>query len=97
MSTASPHQDSDKPNALPTQSNADLRKRPSTPSERAELESSGWIITTSEVQSGDKGVEQSLKRSFKYRNFEAAWGFMSRVALQAEKLNVRLVVFLVPA
>lgn len=28
-------------------------------------------------------------REYKFKDFGQAWGFMSRVALQAEKLNVR--------
>jgi len=29
----------------------------------------------------------AIRRAFKFRDFNAAWGFMSRVALQAEKLD----------
>ena len=29
----------------------------------------------------------AIARSFKFPNFNAAWGFMTRVALQAEKLD----------
>jgi 4a-hydroxytetrahydrobiopterin dehydratase len=31
--------------------------------------------------------ETSLSRALKFSNFNEAWGFMSRVALRAEKLN----------
>jgi len=30
---------------------------------------------------------KSLKREFRFKNFSCAWGFMSRVALEAEKMN----------
>lgn len=29
----------------------------------------------------------AIRRVFRFRDFNAAWGFMSRVALQAEKLD----------
>lgn len=31
--------------------------------------------------------EKSISRSMKFSSFSEAWGFMSRVALRAEKLN----------
>jgi 4a-hydroxytetrahydrobiopterin dehydratase len=31
--------------------------------------------------------ESSISRSVKFESFSEAWGFMSRVALRAEKLN----------
>jgi 4a-hydroxytetrahydrobiopterin dehydratase len=47
------------------------------------------------------GDETSISRAIKFESFSEAWGFMSRVALRAEKLNhhpewknVRLVVSL---
>ena len=33
-------------------------------------------------------TQQLLHRDFKFKDFGQAWGFMSRVALAAEKLNV---------
>ncbi|MEX0922306.1 MAG: 4a-hydroxytetrahydrobiopterin dehydratase [Rhodovibrionaceae bacterium] len=42
----------------------------------AELE--GWEL----AESGD-----AISKSFKFKSFNAAWGFMSRVALAAEKMN----------
>lgn len=36
----------------------------------------GWIY-----------VDGALKRSFKFADFNAAWGFLSRVALHAESMN----------
>ena len=31
--------------------------------------------------------ESALKKSFKFRNFSEAWGFMSRIALLAEAMD----------
>jgi 4a-hydroxytetrahydrobiopterin dehydratase len=31
--------------------------------------------------------EKAIRRDFKFKNFNEAWGFMTRVALLAEKLN----------
>ncbi|PHJ24514.1 pterin-4-alpha-carbinolamine dehydratase [Cystoisospora suis] len=31
--------------------------------------------------------DRSIKRRFKFKDFNEAWGFMTRVALQAEKMN----------
>lgn len=44
------------------------------------------------------GAEQvvRLKRSFAFKDFSQAWGFMNRVALVAEKLNVSLIVLSPP-
>jgi len=39
---------------------------------------SGW----SQVEGRD-----AIEKSFKFKNFNEAWGFMSRVALAAEKMN----------
>ena len=36
-------------------------------------------------QLADDGL--SISKSFKFKDFNAAWGFMSRVALLAEKMN----------
>jgi 4a-hydroxytetrahydrobiopterin dehydratase len=41
-------------------------------------ELSGWSL----VEGRD-----AIEKSFKFRTFNEAWGFMSRVALAAEKLN----------
>jgi 4a-hydroxytetrahydrobiopterin dehydratase len=41
-------------------------------------ELTGW----SEVEGRD-----AIKKSFKFKSFNEAWGFMSRIALAAEKLN----------
>lgn len=32
-------------------------------------------------------ADNSLKKLFKFKNFSEAWGFMSRVALKAEKMD----------
>lgn len=34
-----------------------------------------------------EGGNESISKSFKFKNFSEAWGFMSRVALLAEKMN----------
>ena len=49
-----------------------------TAAEAAALASSlpGWSLTT-----GDKAI----RREFRFRDFNEAWGFMNRVALLAEK------------
>ncbi len=44
----------------------------------SELEQNGW----SEVEG-----EDALQKSFKFRNFISAFGFMTKVALYAEKWN----------
>lgn len=37
--------------------------------------------------SGWESRDQTLFKSFKFKNFSAAWAFMSRVALLAEKMD----------
>ena len=51
-----------------------------TPESRAEAlsELPGWSL----VEGRD-----AMEKSFKFKNFSQAWGFMSRVALAAEALN----------
>ena len=51
-----------------------------TEEERAALleELGGWAL----VEGRD-----ALRKSFKFKNFNEAWGFMNRVALAAEKMN----------
>ena len=51
-----------------------------TDAERANLGTTipGWAL----VQGRD-----AIRREFKFENFSAAWGFMARVALLAEKLD----------
>ena len=51
-----------------------------TPESRAEalVELTGWSL----VEGRD-----AIEKSFKFKNFSQAWGFMSRVALAAEALN----------
>lgn len=43
-----------------------------------ELEAAGWRAVTG---------RPALRKIWKFRSFSEAWGFMSRAALQAEKLN----------
>ena len=51
-----------------------------TPSERAESLSAlhRWKLAND---------EKAISRSLKFQSFSEAWGFMSRVALRAERLN----------
>lgn len=37
--------------------------------------------------SGWSHTDNALKKQFKFKNFSEAWGFMTRVALMAEKLD----------
>jgi 4a-hydroxytetrahydrobiopterin dehydratase len=51
-----------------------------TPSEREQI--------LSKLQKWTPGADEtSISRSLKFSSFSEAWGFMSRVALRAEKLN----------
>jgi 4a-hydroxytetrahydrobiopterin dehydratase len=34
-----------------------------------------------------QGSRDAIERTFKFKDFNAAWGFMSRVALMAEKMD----------
>lgn len=53
-----------------------------TKEERAEalpaLEKAGWALDVS---------ADALRKAFRFRDFSEAWGFMSRAALAAEKLD----------
>jgi len=73
--------------AAPT--NAALRKIPAQQSSLNSLSSSGWILSEPTTAHGEEEGKRSLLREYKFKDFGQAWGFMSRVALQAEKLNVR--------
>ena len=42
----------------------------------------GDLPNWSEVEGG-----KAIRRSFQFRNFNEAWGFMSRIALTAEKMD----------
>jgi 4a-hydroxytetrahydrobiopterin dehydratase len=46
---------------------------------RAALEDlNGWVF---------KDGRDAMAKSFRFRNFNAAWGFMTQIALQAEKMD----------
>lgn len=62
-----------------------LRNTPATAAQLLELTSSSWIVSSP----SEGGPAGSLSRTLKFKDFSTAWGFMSRVALAAEKLNVR--------
>ncbi|KAL8292194.1 hypothetical protein RQP46_001660 [Phenoliferia psychrophenolica] len=64
-------------------SNAALRKAPAAPADLAQLTQAGWSILSPPTAP----LQQRLHRDFKFKDFSQAWGFMSRVALAAEKLN----------
>ncbi|GAA5962423.1 hypothetical protein JCM3765_004289 [Sporobolomyces pararoseus] len=71
-------------------SNATLRRTAATPSSLSSLSTSGWSLSDPSTSSVHGEVEQgrsTLSREFQFKDFDQAWGFMSRVALQAEKLN----------
>jgi len=51
-----------------------------TPAERAELLNSLPKWKANEAQT-------TISRALKFKTFSEAWGFMTRVALRAEKLN----------
>lgn len=72
-----------------------LRKQAPPPLALEQLISSGWRIVPSSSSASPAAEEQSrLVRGYKFKDFGEAWGFMSRVALAAEKLNVRPCPFL---
>lgn len=64
-------------------SNAALRRQLASPESLEGLQQKGWIVA-----SGPGEGTQKLTRDYKFPNFIEAWGFMSRVAIWAEKLNV---------
>lgn len=71
---------------MATTSNAALRKELATPESLQALCEKGWSVSPEAAE----GAAQKLLRDYKFKNFVEAWGFMSRVAIWAEKLNVRL-------
>ncbi|GAA5823596.1 hypothetical protein JCM5353_006317 [Sporobolomyces roseus] len=71
--------------AAPT--NAALRKIPAEQSSLNSLATSGWTLSEPTTAHGEEEGKRSLRRDYKFKDFGQAWGFMSRVALQAEKLN----------
>ncbi|GAA5824511.1 hypothetical protein JCM11251_000453 [Rhodosporidiobolus azoricus] len=66
-----------------TTSNAGLRRTPASPESLAQLVSQGW----KRQQGGNEKAGHRLTREYRFKDFGEAWGFLSRVALQAEKLN----------
>ncbi|GAA5929253.1 4a-hydroxytetrahydrobiopterin dehydratase [Sporobolomyces koalae] len=70
--------------SLQAPSNAVLRRTQANPSDIESLaRQSGWIVSTDTTLEGPR----SITRRYDFKDFGQAWGFMSRVALQAEKLN----------
>lgn len=77
--------------------NAALRRTRADPASLSSL--TGWNLSQLSTESVHGEVDpsaqrQTLSRDFKFKDFGQAWGFMSRVALQAEKLNVRTLLLL---
>ncbi|KWU44485.1 transcriptional coactivator/pterin dehydratase [Rhodotorula sp. JG-1b] len=68
---------------MATASNAALRKELATPESLQVLCEKGWSVSPEAAE----GSAQKLLREYKFKNFVEAWGFMSRVAIWAEKLN----------
>ncbi|GAA6064605.1 hypothetical protein JCM10212_007094 [Sporobolomyces blumeae] len=66
---------------------ASLRKTPASTSALSALSSSGWTVSNPTTAHGELEGKRSLARVYTFRDFGQAWGFMSRVALQAEKLS----------
>lgn len=73
------------PRTMTTTSNAALGKEFATPESLQALREKGWSVSPETAE----GSTQKLLRDYKFKNFIEAWGFMSRVAIWAEKLNVR--------
>lgn len=74
---------------MSTTSNAALRRQLAAPEALDQLRQQGWTVATGPAENA-----QRLTRDYKFENFVEAWGFMSRVAIWAEKLNVRRPVLL---
>ncbi|BGP17072.1 hypothetical protein JCM10213v2_005081 [Rhodosporidiobolus nylandii] len=68
----------------PAATNAQLRRAPAARSALESLVKSGWSVSPSTAADGDA---RELARSYIFKDFSQAWGFVSRVALWAEKLN----------
>lgn len=90
--------------ARPLTTATSARNTAATSAQLDALVQSGWSIVSAsplappspnppaseaEGYAAQPPVAQRLQRSFEFKNFSQAWGFMSRVALSAEKLNVR--------
>ncbi|BGP40921.1 hypothetical protein JCM10449v2_004886 [Rhodotorula kratochvilovae] len=69
---------------MATASNAVLRGQPAPADALDALANSGWSLASSPAEAQSA---QRLSRDFRFKDFSEAWGFMSRVALAAEKLN----------
>ncbi|GAA6022187.1 hypothetical protein JCM11491_002425 [Sporobolomyces phaffii] len=73
---------------LNPQSNATLRRTPASSESLASL--SEWTLSEPDAAPVHGEVtpgRSTLSRHFLFKDFGQAWGFVSRVALQAEKLN----------
>ncbi|GAA5958928.1 hypothetical protein JCM21900_005415 [Sporobolomyces salmonicolor] len=72
--------------AMSVTSNASLRRTPASPESLDTLVQSGWVLSHPSLTSAE-AAKRTLSRDYKFKDFSQAWGFMSRIALQAEKLN----------
>lgn len=89
--------------SIRTMSLQSQRKLPPTQQSLDQLASDGWSVIGLTLPDPDlasassgapvEGKAERLKRDFKFKDFNAAWGFMSRVALVAEKLDVSRFMF----
>ncbi|GAA5871327.1 hypothetical protein JCM3774_000911 [Rhodotorula dairenensis] len=66
-------------------SNAALRKELAAPESLTTLREKGWSLVS--PADAAESSAQKLVREYEFKNFVEAWGFMSRVAIWAEKLN----------
>ncbi|GAA5989964.1 hypothetical protein JCM11641_002930 [Rhodosporidiobolus odoratus] len=64
--------------------NATLRRTPAPASSLNSLNNSGWKLSPPNATVEDA---RRIGRSLVFKDFGQAWGFMTRVALLAEKLN----------
>lgn len=71
---------------MSTPSNASLRRQAASTTSLDALTERGWQLSSA---ASPRTATQKLSREFTFKDFSEAWGFMSRVALVAEKLNVR--------
>ncbi|BGO92269.1 hypothetical protein NBRC10512v2_004533 [Rhodotorula toruloides] len=69
---------------MATTSNAALRRQAASTTSLTSLTERGWQLS---FAASTGSATQKLSREYTFKDFSEAWGFMSRVALVAEKLN----------
>ncbi|CDR41657.1 hypothetical protein NBRC10512_001185 [Rhodotorula toruloides] len=70
--------------SMATTSNAALRRQAASTTSLTSLTERGWQLS---FAASTGSATQKLSREYTFKDFSEAWGFMSRVALVAEKLN----------